>query len=258
LFQGQWFAWQNKWRGAPTTGLQPANFVNYIQNHDQIANSLHGLRLHELTGPGRFKAMTALLLLGPGTPMLFQGQEFAASTPFLYFADHNPELAKLVASGRRKFLEQFPSVASPESTPCLVNPESETAFKRCQLDFAERQRHARYYALHRDLLKLRREDPVFRNPRAGGLDGAVLGAEAFVLRFFGDNDNDRLLLVNLGADLQLAHLPEPLLAPVENRAWKLLWSSEDPRYGGFGTPPLGDGSWRIPGHATLVLTVDKS
>jgi maltooligosyltrehalose trehalohydrolase len=258
LFQGQWYAWQKKRRGLPTTGLQPANFVNYIQNHDQVANSLHGLRLHKLTGPGQLRAMTALLLLGPGTPMLFQGQEFAASAPFLYFADHNQELAKLVAAGRRKFLEQFPSVACPESGPCLVNPEAETTFKQCKLDFAERQRHAGHYALHRDLLKLRREDPIFSHPRAGGLDGAVLGAEAFVLRFFGGEGDDRLLLVNLGVDLRLIRMPEPLLAPVEDRTWKLLWSSEDPRYGGFGTPPLGKGSWRIPGHAALVLTVNKS
>jgi len=124
LFQGQWYAWQNKRRGTPTTGLHPANFVNCIQNHDQVANSLRGIRLHQLTSPGSFRAMTALLLLGPGTPMLFQGQEFAASTPFLYFADHNPELAKLVAAGRQQFLEQFPSIACAESTPCLANPES--------------------------------------------------------------------------------------------------------------------------------------
>jgi maltooligosyltrehalose trehalohydrolase len=258
LFQGQWYSWQKKKRGWPTTGLHPANFVNYIQNHDQIANSLHGIRLHELANPGRLRAITALLLLGPGTPMLFQGQEFAASAPFLYFADHNPELAKLVAVGRRKFLEQFPSVACPESSRCLANPESETTFKRCQLDFTERERHATYYALHRDLIKLRREDTLFRHPRPGGVDGAVLAAEAFVLRFFGDEGDDRLLLVNLAADLELRQMPEPLLAPVEGCAWKLLWSSEDPRYGGLGTPPLGEGGWRIPGHAALVLTVDKS
>jgi maltooligosyltrehalose trehalohydrolase len=258
LFQGQWYGWQKKPRGLPTAGLHPANFVNYIQNHDQIANSLRGVRLHELTSPGLFKAMTALFLLGPGTPMLFQGQEFAASTPFLYFADHNPDLAKLVAKGRRQFLEQFPSIACPECTPCLANPESETTFKRCKLDFAERERHARYYALHQDLLKLRREDPVFHNPKAGGVDGAVLGTEAFVLRFFGEDDNDRLLLVNLGSDLQLSSVPEPLLAPVENTCWKLIWSSEDPAYGGFGTPPLRHGSWRIPGHGALVLASEKS
>jgi maltooligosyltrehalose trehalohydrolase len=258
LFQGQWYSWQKKRRGLPTTGLHPANFVHYIQNHDQVANSLHGMRLHELTSPGRLRAMTAILLLGPMTPMLFQGQEFAASAPFLYFADHNPELARLVASGRRKFLEQFPSVACPESTPRLADPESETTFKRCKLDFSERQRHAASYELHRDLLKLRREDPVFRRPRPRGADGAVLGAEAFVLRFFGDEGDDRLLLVNLGADLQLNEMPEPLLAPPEGRSWKIFWSSEDPRYGGFGTPPLGDGAWRIPGQAALVLKADNS
>jgi len=258
LFQGQWYAWQKQRRGSPTNGLQPLNFVNYIQNHDQVANSLQGIRLHALTSAGRYKALTALFLLGPGTPMLFQGQEFAASTPFLYFADHNPKPAKLVAEGRRKFLEQFPSVACAESTPCLINPESEDTFKQCKLDFRERQRNTAYYAMHRDLLKLRREDSVFHHPEPGGLDGAVLGDEAFVLRFFGGDGNDRLLLVNLGGDLELSIMPEPLLAPVEDCKWKLLWSTEDPRYGGSGTPPLHEESWHIPGHATLVLTVDKS
>jgi maltooligosyltrehalose trehalohydrolase len=258
LFQGQWYRWQQKRRGKPTTGLHPASFVNCVQNHDQIANSLRGIRLHQLTSPGLFKAVTALTLLGPGTPMLFQGQEFAASTPFVYFADHNPELAKLVAVGRRKFLEQFPSIACPDSTHCFDNPESKATFEKCKLDFNERERHAGYYALHYDLLKLRREDPVFHNPQPGGVDGAVLGAEAFVLRFFGEDGDDRLLLVNLGADLHLATMPEPLLAPVEETHWKLIWSSENLRYGGLGTPPLGDDDWRIPGHAALVLATDKN
>ena len=258
LFQGQWYSWQKQRRGSPTTGLQPLNFVNYIENHDQIANSLRGIRLHGLTSPGRFKALTALFLLGPGTPMLFQGQEFAASTPFLYFADHHPELAKLVAIGRRKFLEQFSSVACPECTPHLLNPESEDTFKQCKLDLSERRRNANAYALHHDLLKLRRKDPVFHHPQPNGLDGAVLGGEAFVLRFFGGDGNDRLLLVNLGADLELTKMPEPLLAPVEGRKWKLIWSTEDPRYGGSGMPPLGENGWRIPAHAALVLTSDES
>lgn len=258
LFQGQWYSWQNKLRGSPTTGLQPANFVNFIQNHDQIANSLRGLRFHQLTDPGLLRATTALLLLGPGTPMLFQGQEFAASAPFLFFADHNPELAKLVATGRRQFLEQFPSIARPQSTLCLASPGSEDTFARCKLNWAERERNADYYALHRDLLKMRREDSVFCSPYPGGVDGAVLGIEAFVLRFFGKKGDDRLLLVNLGTDLRLRAMPEPLLAPVEGCMWKLLWSSEEPCYGGNGTPPLGETGWRIPGHATLVLKADKS
>lgn len=257
LFQGQWYSWQKKRRGAPAAGLPPAAFVNCLQNHDQVANSLHGGRLHELTSPGRLRAVTALLLLGSGTPMLFQGQEFAASAPFLYFADHNPELAKLVAVGRRNFLEQFPSIASLESADCLATPESESTFQRCKLDLSERQRHAQHYQLHCDLLRLRRTDPVFHSPRPNGLDGAVLAAEAFVLRYFGDDGDNRLMLVNLGSDLLLTHMPEPLLAPPAERRWEVLWSSEDPRYGGLGTPPLGREAWHISGHSALVLTIGR-
>ena len=90
--------------------------------------------------------------------------------------------------------------------------------------------------------------------RPGGMDGAVLGPEAFVLRFFGVYGNDRLLIVNLGRDLPLVPAPEPLLAPPEEREWQTLWSSEDPRYGGGGTAPLDtEHNWQIPGHAAVVL-----
>jgi maltooligosyltrehalose trehalohydrolase len=254
LYQGQRYSWQKKRRGTPALDLAPAAFITFIQNHDQVANSGRGLRCHELTSPGRIRAMTALLLLGPGTPMLFQGQEFAASSPFLYFADHPEELAKQVRAGRAKFLQQFPSIAAPEMQPLLAAPADPQTFARCKLDLSERQRHAGAYALHRDLLKLRREDPVFRLQRPRGLDGAVLGPEAFVLRFFGEGQGDRLLLVNLGRDLRLEPAPEPLLAPPENRRWEVLWSSEDPRYGGVGTaPPEAGDIWHLPGHAALVL-----
>jgi maltooligosyltrehalose trehalohydrolase len=103
-------------------------------------------------------------------------------------------------------------------------------------------------------LKLRRDDPVFRAQERHGVDGAVLNEEAFLLRFFGDDGDDRLLLVNLGRDLRLASTPEPLLAPVEGMDWELQWSSEDPRYGGDGTPaPETEEGWRVPGQAALVL-----
>jgi maltooligosyltrehalose trehalohydrolase len=254
LYQGQWSSWQKKRRGRPAFGLCPTNFVVFLQNHDQVANSAHGLRLHLLTSPGRYRALTALLLLGPLTPMLFQGQEFAASSPFLYFADHNEELAKLVRKGRAEYLAQFPSIASPEIKAGLPDPADPATFATCRLDLAERHRHAVSYRLHRDLLKLRRDDPVFRAPRPQGVDGAVLGAHAFVLRFFGTDGDDRLLLVNLGGDLHLLPAPEPLLAPPEGCTWTLFWSSEDPAYGGHGTAAFDtEGNWRIPGEAAVVL-----
>ncbi len=89
--------------------------------------------------------------------------------------------------------------------------------------------------MHRDLLRLRREDPCFAAQRPRAIDGAVLGADSFVLRFFGDDGDDRLLLVNLGRTLHLDPAPEPLLAPPAGTRWRIAWSSQDPRYGGSGT-----------------------
>src|SRR5262249_29322947 len=133
-------------------------------------------------------------------------------------------------------------------------------FEQCKLDFSERERHAEMYALHQDLLRLRREDPVFRVQRPRGVDGAVLAAQAFVLRFFASDGMDRLLVVNLGGDLRLSPVPEPLLAPPASlhaqggQRWDVRWSSDDIRYGGCGTPPLDtDDGWRIPAEAAVVL-----
>ena len=253
LYQGQWYRWQEWRRGTPSLKIPRSAFVNFIQNHDQVANSGRGERCHQLTSPGRYRAMTALTLLAPGTPLLFQGQEFAASSPFLFFADHNKELAPLVRKGRAEFLAQFRSLATPEVQAILDDPGDERTFKRSKLDMSERERHSAIYEMHRDLLRLRREDAVFGGA-ACGVDGAVLGDEAFVLRFFGEQDDDRLLLVNLGLDLNLSPAPEPLLAPLEGMEWRVLWSSEDPRYGGMGAPPLdSEGRWFLPGCAAMAL-----
>jgi maltooligosyltrehalose trehalohydrolase len=254
LYQGQRYRWQVLRRGAPAFDIEPWRFVTYLDNHDQIANSGRAERLHQLTSPGRLKAITALLLLGPGTPMLFQGQEFAASSPFHFFADHTGELRKLVREGRIQFMSQFPSLAQAEVRPYLADPGDLAVFERCKLDFAEREKHAGLYRLHKDLLRLRREDGVFGARRAR-VDGAVLADEAFVLRFFGAQaGDDRLLLVNLGTDLNLAAAPEPLLAPPEGKLWGALWSSEDPLYGGGGTAPLdGPDNWRLPGHSAVAM-----
>jgi maltooligosyltrehalose trehalohydrolase len=256
LYQGQRYAWQGKRRGRPAGDLAPTSFVHFIQNHDQVANSLAGLRCHQLTSPGQYRAMTALLLLGPATPLLFQGQEFASSSPFLFFADLPPELAKAVRAGRAEFLSQFPSLAGPEAQAALSDPADRLSFERSKLDLGERERHAWAYALHIDLLRLRREDPVFRTQGGGGVDGAVIGPEAFVLRFLGIGvePDDRLLCVNLGRDLILPTIAEPLLAPLENTSWSVVWSSEAVRYGGGGTPALNPAEgWTLPGRAAIVF-----
>lgn len=266
LYQGQRYRWQGKRRGTPALDLPRCAFVAYLQNHDQVANSARGERLHRLASPGCWRAMTALLLLGPATPLLFQGQELCASAPFVFFADHHPELASAVRRGRREFLAQFPSLADPAVQAAIPDPGSPATFELCKLDPGERRRpgHAAALALHRDLLRLRREDPAFRRQAAAGIDGAVLGPAALVLRWFAPAggsaaaagvSGDRLLLVNLGPDLELTPAPEPLLAPPAGARWRVLWSSEDPRYGGSGAPPPEDsgGGWRVPGQAAVAL-----
>ncbi len=255
LFQGQYYSWRKQPRGTPALDLPPYAFVTFLDNHDQVSNSATGLRTHALTSPGRFRAATALMLLAPATPMLFQGQEFASSAPFYYFADHNPELAKLVREGRREFLTQFPSITQPNAPP-LHDPHDMDTFERSRLDLAEIDRHAWAVQLHTDLLRLRRDDPTFRLQKHGGVDGAVLGPEALVLRFFGEEPAlDRLLLFNLGTDLDCAPMAEPLLAPPAGMSWQLALSSEDARYGGGGTPALRlDAVWLLPGQAAIVLT----
>jgi maltooligosyltrehalose trehalohydrolase len=141
---------------------------------------------------------------------------------------------------------------------CQPDPGDRATFERCKLDFSEREKHTAAYRLHKDLLRLRRDEPVFHAQQPRGLDGAVLGDEAFVLRYFGENGDDRLLLVNLGRDLSLYVAPEPLLAPPAGLLWELQWSSESPDYGGCGTAPLDTSdNWRIPGHAAAVMRPAK-
>ena len=109
-------------------------------------------------------------------------------------------------------------------------------------------------ALHRDLLALRRNDPVFRMQRPHGLDGAVLANETFLLRFFGEDGDDRLLIVNYGHEFNPSSAAEPLLAPPAIGHWRILWSSEDLKYGGYGIAAFETArGLHIPGHTAVVL-----
>jgi maltooligosyltrehalose trehalohydrolase len=212
-----------------------------------------------------YRAMTALWLLSPCTPLFFQGQEFGSSSPFLYFADHSGVLGAAVRRGRADFMRQFQSVAARDALKALPDPAADDTFLKCKLRDDERSADGEVRRLHRDLLRLRREDPILRDLLVRNwIDGAVLSERAFVMRWFASDPrevwavesdtSDRLVVVNLAADLHFDPAPEPLLAPPAGMAWNILWSSEDPKYGGAGTSPLdhGDG-WSIPGQATVVL-----
>jgi maltooligosyltrehalose trehalohydrolase len=255
LFQGQTVKWQQKRRGTSTIGIPAAHFLVYLENHDQVANSARGLRLKDLTSPGRYRALMGLCLLSPQTPLLFQGQELGSRRPFLYFSDHHDELAKAVREGRREELAGFRSTTHPELREYLADPGAESTFLATKLEEPDDYRGVPDFLLIQDLLRLRRDDPIFRAQRSEAIQGAVIGPEAFVLRYFGDGGDCRLVLVNLGRDLYPTANAVPLLAPPPGMDWSILWFSEHPRYGGSGIPPLEpEQPWRAPGHSAVVLT----
>ena len=259
LYQGQRYQWQKKPRGTVVSGEPAEGFVFFLQNHDQVANQLRGDRLHQKASAGVHRALTALLLLAPETPMLFMGQEFAASAPFLFFADFPPgPLAQDIHRGRKAFLAQFPSYGSPDAQSQIDDPSAPDVFQRSKLDWAERERHSESLSLHRDLLRLRREDSVVARQARDRVDGAVIGSSALVLRYAGQKGDDRLLLINLGADLDYRPAPEPLLAPPAGFRWTLVWSSDSPKYGGPGTiEPLTETGWVIPGGSAAFYSAQS-
>jgi maltooligosyltrehalose trehalohydrolase len=258
LYQGQYFHWQKKRRGSPLRGMPAAACVHFLQNHDQVGNTYRGARLHSIVHGGRYRALTAVLLLGPQTPLLFMGQEFASSRSFDFFVDHSGALAEAISNGRRQFMKQFRAFATAAAQDAMNDPVAEATFVSSKLDWREADTHAEVVALHKDLLRIRREDPVIAAQDRRSLDGAVLSEHAFVVRWFDDTHGDRLLVVNLDRELVLDPCPEPLLAPVGEQGWRKVWSSEEPRYGGAGAVDLvnPDQQWRIPANSATLLRHD--
>jgi maltooligosyltrehalose trehalohydrolase len=256
LYQGQVYSWQRNARGTSTRGIPRSAFVSYLENHDQVANRALGERLASIVDPASLRAMTALLLLGPEIPMLFQGQETGARQPFRFFCDHDEELSKLVRHGRAEFLSQFAAAATPEARATFPDPSAPVTFHECVLDPAGRDLDRPIVRLHRDLLRLRREHPCFTDPRADTLRGGLVGESALCLRWWHEH-GDRLLLLNLGRTFESNVLPQPLLAPPPGCGWQVTWSSEHPSYGGVGTPePFTIERLAIPARAAVLLAPD--
>jgi maltooligosyltrehalose trehalohydrolase len=187
--------------------------------------------------------------------LLFQGQEFGSSKPFMFFTDvGDGGMREAIRKGRFEFLAQFPSLANKEVQKHLPSPSDPDVFARCKLDVSERETNRQFYDLYVDLIKLRREDARFREQIPGGLDGAVLGPASFVLRYFASDHDDRLLVLNFGRCQRLVPAPEPLLAPPFGFEWETIWTSESPRYGGPGAVTVAtQDRWLLPAEAAVAL-----
>ena len=159
LYTGQHSPQMNHARGTAADRIPMHRFVVCVQNHDQVGNRAHGDRLHHTVAPEAWRAASTLLLTVPMTPLLFMGQEWAASSPFLYFTDLEPNLGRAVTEGRRKEFAAFPEFSTPGSTDRIPDPQAETTFARSRLtwDETDTAEHARVLALYRQLLALRRK-----------------------------------------------------------------------------------------------------
>ncbi|GAC1459236.1 MAG: malto-oligosyltrehalose trehalohydrolase [Ktedonobacterales bacterium] len=163
VYEGRYSAFRQRRHGRPATGLPGHRFLGYLQNHDQIGNRATGERSSALMSPGRLQIAAALVLTAPFVPMLFQGEEWGATAPFLYFADHqDPDLARAVTEGRRAEFAAFGW--NPDAVP---DPQAPTTFARSKLDWSElgREPHAALYEWHRRLLRLRRALPALADGR---------------------------------------------------------------------------------------------
>jgi maltooligosyltrehalose trehalohydrolase len=247
LFQGQHYAWQGQPRGAPALDIARSQLIAFLENHDQVAN-ISGRRLRDQTSASWLRAMSAVLLMGPWTPLLFQGQEWGASEPFRYFCDHAPGLQEAVADGRQAFLAQFTRRAAPGLPQPGLGRE---VFETCLLDHPPEPSAVPMWRLHRDALALR--GTLRFAERA--LSGSAPASSLLLLRpGDGTTAMDALLVVNLGADRRLEGLSDPLVAPHEGCTWRLTWCSEDPAYGGGGIArAAADTAVVATGHATSLF-----
>jgi maltooligosyltrehalose trehalohydrolase len=227
FFRGQHSAHLGEARGTDPHPLSPKQFVFCIQNHDQIGNRAKGERLNHQVDEATFRALTALLLLAPETPLLFMGQEWAASSPFLFFTDHNEELGHKVTEGRRQEFSAFAAFADPAQRASIPDPQCADTFLRSRLrwDEVQQEPHARMHRLYQRLLRLRAASGVLPAARRGDYDARALDEHTLMLilrRGAVASEDDLTVFVRLSGAGAIA-------APGAGPTWRdIALTTEDP------------------------------
>jgi maltooligosyltrehalose trehalohydrolase len=240
LYCGEYSIHRGYLRGTDPTGLGPRGFVFYIQNHDRIGNRAMGERLNHQVDLPTYRAATALLLATAATPLLFMGQEWAATAPFLFFTDHDEELGRLVKEGRRHEFRDYAAFADPVQLEKIPDIQSEETFPACKIDWSERDRepHASTLRLYQVLLRLRRTEPALRSARCGTFEAVALDADSLLLRRDADSGQTSLwILVRLRGS-GTASLADQ--AAALGRRWELVLTTEDPPFATDPSPPRVD------------------
>jgi len=212
-------------RGEVSRNLPPSCFVSFVQNHDQVGNRAFGERITNLAEPRALKAVLAVLLLAPSTPLLFMGEEFGASTPFLFFCDFEPDLAAKAREGRRLEFARFAQFSSAEAQAKIPDPNDEETFLRSKLDWGsvEAQIHSDWQKFYRELLARRKSAiaPRVKDVLPGKARFEVLGKKAVSVVWPFAGGGQFALIANLSEEsLDIPKIPEGSLvyATVEEAA----------------------------------------
>lgn len=244
FYTGQFSTHLGERRGTDPTGLPACRFVICLQNHDQIGNRAHGERLHRQIEPCAYRAAVVVLLLAPETPLLFMGQEWAASTPFLYFTDHHTELGRLVTEGRRHEFRQFAAFADPATREQIPDPQAPTSFFSSRLLWNEqlREPHASVLRLHQALLAVRRRQLARHG--AAAFHVAAIGDDTIVMRR--DGPDDAFLIVARLRGAGVVNLMPSRVTSLEDDSnatsglWRPILHTEDTEFCPDPVPPILD------------------
>jgi maltooligosyltrehalose trehalohydrolase len=228
FYRGQYSEYLGGPRGTDPSGLSPRQFVVCIQNHDQVGNRALGERLNHQIDPAAYRAASALLLCIPETPLLFMGQEWAASSPFLYFTDHHPELGRLVTEGRRAEFARFAAFADPQARERIPDPQAEPTFAASRLCWEEgiAPAHRATRRLYRALLRLRRGLELLRRDTWQGFTAHARGDGGLFLRYATGSESLVVAVRLRGAgEVIVADAPE-----AASGSWAVLLHTEDRRF----------------------------
>lgn len=188
-------------RGDSSSHLPITAFVSFLQNHDQVGNRAFGDRLTSLASPERVTAAVALLLLAPSPPLLFMGEEWGCTQPFMFFCDFGPDLAEKVVTGRRKEFARFPQFSDTESLERIPNPMDPKTFEQAVLnwDSCNSPAHRRWLDLYRELLALRRHElfPRLHNISTQRKSFKQLSERALSARWVLNDGAELFLIANL-------------------------------------------------------------
>ncbi len=228
-FKGQVSKYLGEPRGTDPTGIPPRRFVFCLQNHDQIGNRALGERLHHQIDLAAYRAASVLMLCAPATPLLFMGQEWAATAPFLYFTDHEPDLGRLVTEGRRKEFGHFHQFADPEARTRIPDPQAPSTFEASKLCWEEATRdpHASVLRLYQTLLGLRRTEPALRAASPGQFRAYALGEGTLLLRHDAAVGPALLALIQMSGTADIDLSGHPSLEGLDGSHAQLVLTTED-------------------------------